>query len=277
MKNVPTIRELLAQKEVLVGAGQYIPHYDYSGLLASAGFDFIFLDAEHGNRGIESLAACINAANVYGVPVIARAMDKTQGDIEQLLDVGASGVMMPAVETVEDAELLVRSARFGPKGDRGWNPMTRWNDYTMSPATIRETDTSIFVAALIETPLGHENLDDILAVDGIDAVMAGPGDLAVKMGAPLGGPETMELVFNAYTKILAAGKIAWSGGGAGAKAGAQHVSAGCRMINGFSDGYMFPYSRGLLNELQAELVAQGLTSTDPAGAPMGLVDAYGRG
>lgn len=252
MKNVPTIRELLDRKKVLVGAGQYIPHYDYAGMMASAGFDFIFLDAEHGNRSIESLAACINAANVYGVPVIARAKDKTQGDIEQVLEIGASGVMMPAVETVADAELLVKSARFGPRGDRGWNPMTRWNDYTGDPGTIRATDTSVFVAALIETPLGHENLDDILKVEGIDAVMPGPGDLAVKMGLPLGSAEVDEYVFAAYRKTLDAGKIAWAGGGAGAKVAARHVAAGARLVNGASDGSFFKWLRDALESHRAE-------------------------
>lgn len=260
MKNVPTIRELLASKEVLIGAGHYIPHYDYTGMMASAGFDFIFLDAEHGNRTIESLAACINAANVYGVPVIVRAKDKTQGDIEQVLEIGASGVMMPGVETVEDAELLVKSARFGPRGDRGWNPMTRWNDYTGDPTTIRATDTNIFVVALIETPLGHENLDAILKVDGIDAVMPGPGDLAVKMGLPMGSSEVDEYVFAAYRKTLDAGKIAWAGGGAGPKVAAKHVAAGARMINGASDGSIFKWMRAALEDHKTEFREQGLLS-----------------
>ncbi|MBR7825673.1 hypothetical protein KDK95_05090 [Actinospica sp. MGRD01-02] len=260
MKNVPTIRELLSRKEVLIGAGHYLPHYDYTGLIASAGFDFVFLDAEHGSRGIESLAACVNAANVYGVPVIARAMDKTQGDIEQLLDIGASGVMMPAVETAEDAELLVRSARFGPKGDRGWNGMIRWNDYSSRLDTIRGTDSDIFVAALIETPLGHENLDEILNVEGIDAVMPGPGDLAVKMGVPVGSPEADELVFTAYKKIVEAGKIAWSGGGRGAKGAVPHIAAGARMINGASDGYLFRWLRAELEACKSEFRAHGYLS-----------------
>lgn len=257
MKNVPTIRELLARKKVLVGAGQYIPHYDYSGLIASAGFDFIFLDAEHGNRTIESLAACINAANVYGVPVIGRAKDKTQGDIEQLLEIGASGVMMPAVETVEDAELLVRSARFGPIGDRGWNPMTRWNDYTSDPTTVRATDTSVFVAALIETPLGHENLDDILKVEGIDAIMAGPGDLAIKMGLPMGSDEVYEYVYRAYRKSVEAGKIVWSGGGGPPSHCVRHLEEGARMIHAASDGSMFKWMREALETHKAEYRERG--------------------
>ncbi|MGP2440105.1 HpcH/HpaI aldolase family protein [Streptomyces sp. JW3] len=258
MAAVPTIRELLARKEVLLGAGHYLPHYDYTGVIAAAGFDFIFIDAEHGNRSIESLQHCVTTANRYGVPAIVRAKDKTQGDIEQALDIGAQGVMMPTLETVEDAELLVHSARFGPVGDRGWNPFGPWTGYSQDQNSFKNHHSEVFVVGLIETPLGHENLDEILKVPGIDALMPGPGDLAVKMGAEMGAPEVWDLVSTATRKIVDAGRIAWSGGYGGATYDADAVAAGTRMVNAASDSGLLGYLRGKREALQAELDKRGL-------------------
>lgn len=253
MSHVPTIPDLLRDKKVLLGAGHYLPHYDYTGIIAAAGFDFVFIDAEHGNRSIESLQHCVTTANRYGMPAIVRAKDKTQGDIEQVLDIGAQGVMMPTLETVEDAELLVRSARFGPEGDRGWNPYGPWTGYSQDSASYRNKHSDVFVVGLIETPLGHKNLDEILQVPGIDGFMAGPGDLAVKMGAAMGAPEVWSLVASATEKIVAAGKIAWSGGYGGTKNDADSVAAGVRMVNAASDSGLLRYLRDRRTALETEL------------------------
>jgi 2-keto-3-deoxy-L-rhamnonate aldolase RhmA len=255
---VPTIKGLLDQKQVLLGAGHYLPNYDYTGMIAAAGFDFIFIDAEHGNRSIESLHHCVTTANRYGMPAIVRAFDKTQGDIEQVLDIGAQGVMMPTLETVEDAELLVRSARFGPTGDRGWNPFGAWTGYTQDQNSYRNERADVFVVGLIETPLGHENLDDILQVPGIDAFMPGPGDLSVKLGAEMGAPEVWEMVAVATQKIVDAGKIAWSGGYGGAKYDADAVAAGTRMVNAASDSGLLGFMRLKREALEVELATRGL-------------------
>lgn len=258
MTDVPTIRELLDRKHVLLGAGHYLPHYDYTGLITAAGFDFIFIDAEHGNRSIESLQHCVTTANRYGVPAIVRAMDKTQGDIEQVLDIGAQGVMMPTLETVEDAELLVSSARFGPTGDRGWNPFGPWTGYSQDQSSFKNNHAEVFVVGLIETPRGHENLDAILKVPGIDAFMPGPGDLAVKLGAEMGAPEVWEMVSNATQKIVEAGKIAWAGGYGGAKLDADAVAEGTRMVNAASDSGLLGYLRDKRVALEKELGDRGL-------------------
>lgn len=258
MSHVPSIRDLLDQKAVLLGAGHYLPHYDYTGMIAAAGFDFVFIDAEHGNRSIESLHHCVTTANRYGMPAIVRAMDKTQGDIEQVLDIGAQGVMMPTLETVEDAELLVSSARFGPKGDRGWNPFGPWTGYSQDQNSYRNAHAEVFVVGLIETPLGHENLDEILKVPGIDAFMPGPGDLAVKLGADMGAPEIWDMVAVATKKIVEAGKIAWSGGYGGAKYDADAVAQGTRMVNAASDSGLLGYMRGKREALETELAERGL-------------------
>lgn len=258
---VPTIRELLARKSVLLGGGHYIPHYDYTGLIANAGFDFIFIDAEHGNRSIESLQHCVNAANAYDVPAIVRANDKTEAAIEQVLDIGAQGVMMPTLETVDDAELLVRAARFAPEGDRGWSSLIRCADYGADPLFHKTAD--VFVVGLIESPRGFENLDEILKVPGIDAFMPGPGDLTVRMGLEFGDPVVTEMLMTAYQKITDAGKIAWSGGGWGPKLNADHIAAGARMINTAADAHLLRYLRGQREALETELKDRELLIVNP--------------
>src|SRR5205085_2204720 len=107
----------------------YLPHYDWTGLIAEAGFDFIVIDMEHGARSIEAIQLSVMAANARGVPAIVRTLDKVQWAIEQALDIGAQGVLVPTVESAEDARLVVQSSRFAPLGDRGHCPMQRAGRY----------------------------------------------------------------------------------------------------------------------------------------------------
>jgi 2-keto-3-deoxy-L-rhamnonate aldolase RhmA len=211
---VPTIRELLQQDRPLLGAWHYIPHYDYTGLIAEAGYDFILIDNEHGGRSIESIQHSVMAANARGVPAIVRCHDKQQWAIEEVLDIGAQGVLMPILETVEDAKLLARSARFAPTGERGFCPMQRSGRYGANFDIVTNSDRDIFVAGILETPLAYENLDEILKVPGIDAFQPGPGDLSIRMGFPVfpTNPKVLKLLETAYDKIIAAGKIAWNPG-----------------------------------------------------------------
>ena len=126
---------------------------------------------------------------------------------------------MPTVETAEDCELIVRSAKFAPEGERGWCnvlPAKRWlNDWAgdeyrddFDPDTYcRRANDQIFLAVLVETPLGIANLPAMLNVEGIDAFLLGSGDLSIRMGKSLWDPDVAGLVSDAIDSIQAAGKI----------------------------------------------------------------------
>ena len=213
------LKDIILQQDLTIGTFQQLLDPGITESLALCGFDYLILDLEHTARSIESANACIMAAAAHNIPMIARVREKEQSLIEQVLDAGAQGVLVPTVETVEDCELIAKSARFAPEGTRGWCnvlPAKRWmNEWEndpygddFNPATYcRQANKDIFVAALVESPLGIENLSEMIKVDGIDAFFLGSGDLSIRMGKMLWDPEVAALIADAINKIQKAGKI----------------------------------------------------------------------
>ncbi|MDP7620056.1 MAG: aldolase/citrate lyase family protein [Dehalococcoidia bacterium] len=157
------------------------------------GFDHVNLDGEHGLFSPESIDAMVRVANGYGLTVTARVPNLTDSTINQFLDRGVMGVLGPHVDTAEHANQLVDSCRFVPEGDRSWGggAGTFYNDGGLldQPGSQRtewmvETNKEMLVMAQLETATAFENLDSILAVDGIDAFAWGSNDLAQSMGLP---------------------------------------------------------------------------------------------
>ena len=169
------LKEVILQKGMVFGFTQQILDPNITESIAQAGFDFIILDLEHSGRTIDSVHSCLIMAAAYNIPLIIRTADKYQFMIEQALDAGAQGVLVPTIETVEDCENLVKSAKYAPLGERGYCPLNatnRWmNDSVADPIKFAEqANQNTFVIALIETPLGFTNLKDMVKVKGIDRI-----------------------------------------------------------------------------------------------------------
>ena len=189
--------------------------------IAKSGPDFIVFDLEHAGYAIHQLDSCILTAYGYNVPVLVRPNDISQSLIEQALEAGAQGVIIPTVETVEQCKLIVSSVKYGPRGTRGFDPtypISRWmNDYSLD-TFLEDANRDTFVCIFVETPLGFKNLPEMLKVDGIDCVMLGAADLTVRMGKPLPGTkacvpsdtEVTSMIDDAIKQIRAAGKIHFS-------------------------------------------------------------------
>jgi 2-keto-3-deoxy-L-rhamnonate aldolase RhmA len=167
---------------------------------------------EHSARSIESARTCILAANSSDIPMVVRVMERDQQFlVEQMLDGGAQGVLVPTVETKEQALNVVKHARYAPEGERGIAgsvPIRRWLD--AGPDYRAIANKNVFVSVIIETPLAFENLSDMLTVDGIDAWMPGPGDLSTRLGLPIGDPKVTATLEDGFRKIAAAGKVGWA-------------------------------------------------------------------
>jgi 2-keto-3-deoxy-L-rhamnonate aldolase RhmA len=150
-------------------------------ILANDLLDALVLDMEHGAFSPESAENLIRTARAHGLPVIVRPPDSLYHLISPCLDAGASGVIVPRVESVEQARAAVGSVRFPPQGKkgfggfslvRGWRGVEEFNDRT--------------VALLqIESRRGIENLEQILEVEGISGIIVGPSDLSIDLGIPL--------------------------------------------------------------------------------------------
>lgn len=180
-------------------------------LVAGTGFDWVLVDGEHGPNDLRSIIAQLQALSAYTVRPVVRTLDHDPARIKQLLDAGAQSLMVPMVETAGQAHELVRAMRYPPHGIRGvGTSMARaahWNgvaDYLV------HADAEQCLIVQIESCAALKNLDEILQVDGIDAVFVGPSDLAASMGhiGEPHHPQVKTAVADAIARISAAGKAA---------------------------------------------------------------------
>lgn len=151
-------------------------------VLASSGLDFIVLDGEHCGFDRGRLDACLAVARALDFPALVRISSASEENVLMALDAGAVGVVVPHVDSVEKAQSLAKSAHFGV-GGRGFAGSTRWAGFATRPmGDVLDQDDQTIVMAQIEEPAGVEACEGIAAVDGIDALFAGPADLSVGYG-----------------------------------------------------------------------------------------------
>jgi 4-hydroxy-2-oxoheptanedioate aldolase len=150
--------------------------------LGQVGYDYICLDLQHGLIGYESVVPILQALSRSASIPLARAPWNEPGIIGKLLDAGAMGVILPMVNDRDQAVQAVRSCRYPPNGARSWGP-TRANP-ALGGGYHDDANAQIACIPMIETREAVEHLDDILSVDGVDAVYVGPADLAVSYGLP---------------------------------------------------------------------------------------------
>ena len=170
-----------------------------------AGYDFVLLDMEHGPANFETLSNLIRAANVAGVCPVVRVPRGTDIWIDQALDVGAGAVMVPQVDTAEQARAAVSAAKFSPIGTRGTNRFVRSASSGAVPGSkyfSKAQDTMLILQ--VEGRKAVENLDEILDVPGIDVVFVGPYDLSSSLGhvGEIEHPEVIDCIKG----IIAKGK-----------------------------------------------------------------------
>jgi 4-hydroxy-2-oxoheptanedioate aldolase len=172
----------------MVGTFVSIAHPAIVEILGRTGFEALCLDSEHGpftGPGIEDL---IRAADVAGVPALVRVAD-VGPEIGRALDSGAAGVLVPMIETREQAAAVVAAVRYPPAGLRGAGP-GRAAQYGLDFAGyLARANDDVAAIVQIETLAGVENVAEIVAVPGLDMVFIGPGDLSVSLGVPVGSPE----------------------------------------------------------------------------------------
>ena len=167
--------------------------------LGQLGYDYICLDLQHGLIGYESAVPVLQALSRSDSIPLTRAPWNEPGSIGKLLDAGAMGVIIPMVNDRDQAVQAVRSCRYPPHGARSWGP-TRANP-VLGGGYFDDANTQIACIPMIETREAVEHLDDILSVEGIDAVYVGPADLAVSFGLP---PATDHPDSPVYQEALAA-------------------------------------------------------------------------
>jgi len=180
-------------------------------VVATTGYDWLLIDGEHGPNDLRSVISQLQSIAPYPVRPVVRCVNHDRAGIKQLLDGGAQTLMIPMVESAADAEALVRAMRYPPFGVRGVGTAmaraARWNGVE---GYLAKADQEMCLIVQIESVAGVKALDDILKVDGVDAVFIGPSDLAGAMGhlGNPGHPDVKKAVEGALNKIVATGKAA---------------------------------------------------------------------
>ncbi|HLH37678.1 MAG TPA: aldolase/citrate lyase family protein [Bryobacteraceae bacterium] len=181
------VKSALKQGKLQLGCGfGQIRSVEAVKILAAAGFHWTFIDAEHGNFGIETLFDLCHASGLAGLSPIVRVADMQYALIARALDCGADGVIFPRVESPELLERAVSWTKFPPMGVRGMGLGAQHFEYerVTVPRMIEHSNTNTMVVLQIETQRAVEARDELLSVPGIDAVMCGPVDLSISLGVP---------------------------------------------------------------------------------------------
>lgn len=180
-------------------------------IVAGAGFDWLMLDAEHAPNDPRAVLHQLQAVAAYDVDVVVRPNGHAAELIKQLLDVGARSLVVPMVDTAEQADAVVRATRYPPHGVRGvGTALARAAGWGRVDDYFQRADEEMCVVVQVESRLALDQLDEIARVDGVDAVFVGPSDLAASLGhlGEPGHPDVRAAVTDALGRVAAAGSVA---------------------------------------------------------------------
>ncbi|MEA2721750.1 MAG: 4-hydroxy-2-oxoheptanedioate aldolase [Candidatus Eremiobacteraeota bacterium] len=177
------LKRRLAAGETVLGAWLSLPDALAAEAMAQLGWDWLLVDMEHGPAALHEAVAMLTAIRTTGVTTFVRPAWNESSQIQRVLDLGWMGVVVPVVDTADDARKVVRDARFSPLGERSRGGVRIGYAFSTTPATYFErANDEVLVLVQVETETAVSNLDAILAVDGIDGVFVGPNDLAGSAG-----------------------------------------------------------------------------------------------
>lgn len=188
MKNL--VREKMLRGETTVGSFMEIGSATAAECLALAGFDYIIIDTEHGPFNPQSALEFIRAARLYGTSPFVRVPEISRAAILKALDIGAQGLIIPQLNSVAEAEAVVRWGKYSPLGERGVSSSAGsgfwYEEYAQQglPHYFEVSNRESMLIPQCETLGCLEHLEEIVALPGIDGIFVGPFDLSTAMGIP---------------------------------------------------------------------------------------------
>ncbi len=205
------LKSKLSQGELTIGSWITLGHPAIAEIMAAAGFDWLVLDMEHSVLELSEIQTLIQVLDGQQCPAIVRLTSNHPDQIKRVMDAGATGVMVPMVKSADDAKTAVQSVYYPPRGQRGVG-LARAQGYGARFQQYRGwLEDNAVIVAMIEHVDAVKAIDEILAVDGIDAYIIGPYDLSGSMGRPgeLDHPD----VQSAIARVLEAGQRSGKPGG----------------------------------------------------------------
>jgi 4-hydroxy-2-oxoheptanedioate aldolase len=248
---------------VTIGAACKVPSSLVAEAVASVGFDYVYVDQRHGVVGTADLLPMLQAIASAGAAPVTRVPDNDPIAINRALDLGAMGVIIPGIETTDDAGRAISACRYPPLGTRSYGVLRPGS--MRVPADPDDLDRAACILH-VESGRGAANIGDIAALDGVDAIMVGPQNLALSLGIALEGqwlssPELVVRIEHIRLACEQYGVVPAIGASNGAVA-ARRVESGFRMVNVGND---LAHMRASLEE---QLVA-ALSAVQPVGQDSG--------
>ena len=176
------MKDRLRSAQLTVGAKLSLEDSAVVEIFGRAGYDYVLIDAEHGAATPQVMKSMLQAGQHTDTVVLARAMRLDVELIRLYLDLGSPGVACPFINTEEEAKRLVAACRYPPEGIRGYGPRRAGNYGFDADAYYEQANDSMICIAMIETETAIQNIDQITAVEGLDAVLIGPMDLSIDLG-----------------------------------------------------------------------------------------------
>lgn len=180
-----TFRELLERKQKFIGSYIMYPADTTIEVMKMAGVDFVIFDMEHERLTLTDIMPMIRTCEACGMATMIRVPGIDEGAIKKALDIGASAIKIPGVATAAQAREAVSYCKYPPEGVRGACPFVRGNDYgTDRTGCYAKANKSTVVSVIVEGVEGVKNMEEIIAVPGIDTISVGNVDLSVALGIP---------------------------------------------------------------------------------------------
>lgn len=251
------LKDKLTKRELTIGSWITFSDPAVAEIMARAGFDWLTLDMEHSSLSMDQAQQIIRTVELCGVPLLVRVMENNPELIKRYMDMGAHGVLVPLVNSRNDAERAVNAVKYPPWGTRGVG-LARAQSYSLDLGTyMKWNQGKSIVIVQIEHIRAVENLEDIMSVEGVDGMLIGPYDLSGSLGCPgdFDHPAVQEALEEIYRKSKTHGYLL-----------GQHVvkpdpglvleavERGVRFI-GFSDDFLYlgESCRNLLREVRTKI------------------------
>lgn len=206
---INAFKQALAARQVQIGLWVGLADAYVAEILAGTGYDWLLIDGEHAPNDVRSVLGQLQAMAAYPVHPIVRPVQADVALVKQLLDIGVQTLLVPMIDTAEQAARMVAAMRYPPRGIRGVGSAvaraSRWNGW---PDYALAADAQMCLLVQVETETAMGNVAKIAAVDGVDGVFFGPADLSASMGL-LGQPSHPEVVAaigRGMAAVKAAGK-----------------------------------------------------------------------
>ena len=205
------IRKQVLAGELMLGIGANLGSSLTVEMIGAAGFDWVWIDCEHGAGDYSELIPQMQAASIYSTPAIVRIAWNEIPRFKRVLDLGAAGIMVPYVASAREAEQAALSMRYPPQGIRGVAKFNRACGFGQNfDAYFKQANDNLLTVVQIETKEAVDQAEDIAAVEGVDVLFIGPLDLSVNMDIAENyeNPDFLQAMDSVASACKKSGKVA---------------------------------------------------------------------